>query len=266
MSLSAAERTQALAVARAAAVAAGEIQLAALGRLDRATVRTKSARRDLVTEVDLASERCLVEHLRAAFPDHDIESEEEVRDAPSDRPRWFLDPLDGTVNFVHGLPFFAVSMGLWLDGVPEVAVVHLPRLGETFHAVHGGGAWLGTERLAVSRCEVLADAIVATGFPYRRAELEPNNLANWDALFLQVRDLRRMGSAAIDLAYTAAGRVDAYWELWLAPHDVAAGGLLVREAGGLVTDLAGGEDWLRGGRVLAGGAPLHAALRERLRG
>jgi myo-inositol-1(or 4)-monophosphatase len=264
VSLPESERVRALAVALEAAREAGEIQRTALGAIDRGTVQTKSARRDLVTEIDVASERCLVERLRAAFPGHDIEAEEEVRDAPSDRPRWFLDPLDGTVNFVHGLPMFGVSMALWFQGVPEVAVVHAPRLGETFHATLGGGAWLGEQRLAVSPCRELPDAIVATGFPYRRAELEPNNLANWNALFLQVRDLRRMGSAALDLAYTAAGRIDAFWELWLAPHDVAAGGLLVREAGGLVSDLDGGEDWLRGGHIVAGGAALHAALRARL--
>lgn len=265
MSLSRSEREHARDVALGAARAAGELLLGYLGHLDRARIGTKSAARDLVTEADLASERCLVAVLRAAFPTHAIESEEAVRDAASTQPRWFLDPLDGTVNFVHGLPCFAVSMGLIVDGVPEVAVVHAPRLGETFHAVREGGAFLGNERLTVSPCQDLGEAILATGFPYRRAELANNNLANFCGLFLDVRDLRRMGSAALDLAYVAAGRFDAYWELHLAPHDVAAGALLVREAGGRVADLDGGEDWLRGGHVLAAGPGLFDGLRKRLR-
>lgn len=264
MSLAPAEQARAREVALEAARAAGEIQLAYFERLDRSRIGSKSAARDLVTEVDLASERCLVERLRAAFPAHSIESEEAVRDAPARGPRWFLDPLDGTVNFVHGLPSFAVSLGLLVDGQPEVGVVHAARLGETFHAVRGGGAFLGQRRLAVSRAASLAEALLATGFPYRRQDPRTNNVANFTGLIGEVRDLRRMGSAALDLAYVAAGRFDGFWELGLAPHDVAAGALLVREAGGLVSDLEGGEDWLRSGRIVAAGAGLHATLRARL--
>jgi myo-inositol-1(or 4)-monophosphatase len=264
VSLSAREREEARTVALAAARAAGESLRATLGRLDPARIGTKSAARDLVTEADVQSERILVDALRRAFPGHAIEAEEEVKDADDGRPRWFLDPLDGTVNYVHRLPFFAVSMGLLVEGVPEVAVVHAPALGETFHAVRGGGAFVGEERLSVRPTRTLGEAILATGFPYRRSELRPNNLENFSALFLECRDLRRFGSAALDLAYVAAGRLDAYWELWLAPHDVAAGALLVREAGGLVTDLEGGEGWLRDGHILAAGAALHALLRPRL--
>jgi myo-inositol-1(or 4)-monophosphatase len=229
-------------------------------------VRSKSAERDLVTEADLEAERCLVAHLRQAFPEHAIEAEEETRDRDDARPRWFLDPLDGTVNFVHGLPIFAVSAGLWVGGRPEVGVVHVPRLDETFGATRGGGAWLDGAQLSVSPVERLAEAVLATGFPYRRNELPNNNLENFSRFFLEVRGLRRMGSAAVDLAYVAAGRLDGFWELHLAPHDVAAGGLLVREAGGRVTDFEGGEGWLRGGRIVAAGPGLHEAIRSRLRG
>lgn len=263
------ERERARAVALEAAREAGELLLGSLGRLDRTRIGRKSAQRDLVTELDLAAERLLVRALREAFPAHAIEAEEEVQDAAGDGPRWFLDPLDGTVNFVHGLPCFAVSLGLLVEGVPEVAVVHAPRLGETFHAVRGGGAYLrdarGETRLAVSDTARLGEAILGTGFPYRRNELSPNNLENFARLFGQVRDLRRMGSAALDLAWTAAGRLDGFWELYLSPHDVAAGALLVREAGGRVSDLDGGEAWLRGGHILAAGPELHAALLGQLR-
>lgn len=261
--MGAAEAARALDVAEAAAREAGELLLRHLGRLDPAALGRKSSLRDLVTRADLESERCIVARLRAAFPEHAIEAEEEVHDAPGeDRgPRWFLDPLDGTVNFVHRLPVFAVSLALYEDGEPRVAVVHAPRLGETFTAVRGGGAFLDGERLRVSQTAELGEAVLATGFPYRRGDPERDNLRNFNALFPLVRGMRRMGSAAIDLAYTAAGRLDGYWELGLAPHDVAAGALLVREAGGLVSDLEGGESWLRGGAIVAGGAALQGVLR-----
>ena len=258
------DQARALDVARRAAREAGELLLGYYGRLDGNRLGHKSAPRDLVTEADLASEHLLVRRLRAAFPDHRIEAEEEVQDRDDGAPRWFVDPLDGTVNFVHGLPSFAVSIGLYVDGVPEVAVVHAPMLRETFAAVRGGGATRDDTALSVSGASRLGDAVLATGFPYRRNELAHNNLANFARFFPDVRGMRRMGSAALDLAYTAAGRLDGYWELHLSPYDVAAGALLVREAGGVVTDADGGEDWLRGGSIVAAGPALHPHLLERI--
>ena len=264
--MNASERDRARDMMIDAAREAGEILLDHLGRLDPARIGRKSSARDLQTEADLASERHLVQRVRDAFPEHAIEAEEVVRDADDGdgRPRWFIDPLDGTTNFVHGLPMFAVSAGLIENGVPEVAVVRVPLLDETFHATRGGGAFLGDRALRVAPTESLGDAILATGFPYRRGELEHDNLANLQAFFYDVRGLRRMGSAAIDLAYTAAGRFDGFWELHLAPHDVAGGALLVREAGGLVTDADGGDDWLRGATIVAAGEALHERIRERV--
>ncbi len=251
-----------------AAHAAGRVLMDHLGRLRPSDVASKGVRRDLVTAADLASERELVARLRAACPTHRIESEEEVRDAriadESQELRWFLDPLDGTINFVHQLPVFAVSMGLMRGRTPLVGVVHAPRLDETFAARRGGGATLNGKPIAVSRCEELADAILATGFPYRRGELPHDNLANFQSFFREVRGIRRMGSAAVDLAYVAAGRLDGFWELHLAPHDVAAGALLVREAGGVVSDADLGEDWLRGGHIVAAPAALHGLIAARV--
>jgi myo-inositol-1(or 4)-monophosphatase len=246
---------------------AGELQLGKLGQVG--DVRSKSIDRDLVTEVDVACERLLVERLRAVVPSHAIEAEEEVHDAVRDGLRWFIDPLDGTVNYVHRLPLFGISAALYDGATPLLGVVHAPRLGETFLALAGRGAWLvdgpgAAQRLSVSRTTELGDAILGTGFPYRRSELRHSNLANFGRFFHDVRDLRRMGSAALDLAFVAAGRLDGFWELHLAPHDVAAGALLVREAGGVVTDADGGEDWLRGGHIVAAGAPLAALIRPRL--
>lgn len=262
------ERRLALAVAAGAARRAGTLLMDAFERIDREDLTRKSSSRDLVTEADVASERLLVGELRAAFPDHAIEAEEETSDAPSDAPRWFLDPLDGTVNFVHRVPFFCVSMGLYLGKEPQVAVVHAPLLGETFLAVAGGGAWSEHARgggpLKTSRASQLSEAVLATGFPYRREQLENSNLGNFDSLFYDLRGIRRFGSAALDLAYVAAGRLDGYWELHLAPHDLAGGALLVREAGGLVTDARGGDDWLRGGSIVAAGRALQPTLLVRI--
>ena len=258
------EDARALAVAVEAAEAAGRVLLEHFGRLDPAAIGTKSTPRDLVTAADIESERGIVARLRAEFPGHAIEAEEEVRDAEDERPRWFLDPLDGTVNFVHRLPAFAVSVALWRAGAPRVAVVHVPLLRETFSARAGAGAFLGGERIRVSATARLSDAILATGFPYRRAEGLADNLDNVNRFYRDVRDLRRMGSAAVDLAYVAAGRMDGFWELALAPHDVAAGGLLVREAGGIVQDAEGGDDWLRGGHIVATNRALFEAVRSRV--
>lgn len=265
MALSETEEARCLELATEMAREAGGVLLEHLGRLDPLEITSKSAARDLVTAADVASERHLVARLREAFPDHHIESEEEVQDDPdASGPRWFVDPLDGTVNFVHRLPCFGVSMGLWVDGEPRVAVVHAPRLEETFTARAGAGACLNGRPIHVSAVDALGDALLATGFPYRRSELEHSNLENFGRFYHEVRDLRRMGSAAIDLCYLADGRLDGFWELHLSPHDVAAGGLIVREAGGLVTDADGGEDWLRGGSLVAAGPGLHGAILERV--
>ncbi len=260
------DRERVLAAAEKIARGAGAILMEHYGRLKPEQVTSKDVERDLVTAADLASERWIVARLRAEFPEHAIEAEEETRDArgSEDELRWFLDPLDGTVNFVHQLPVFCVSMGLYRGTTPEVAVVHAPRLGETFWATRGGGAYLDGRRLQVSATRELKDAILATGFPYKRAGVPHNNLANFGRFFYDIRGERRFGSAALDLCYVAAGRFDGYFELQLAPHDVAAGALIVREAGGVVSDAGGGQDWLRAGHIVASGPDLHEAIRSRV--
>lgn len=243
---------------------AGALLLEHLGRLGAGDVGAKSAGRDLVTIADVAGEEMLVEGLKRAFPEDAIEAEETGVRAVGERT-WFVDPLDGTVNFVHRLPMFGVSLGCWRDGEPELAVVHLPRLGECFTAARGHGAFLNGCPIRVSATARLEEALLATGFPYRRHLLLDNNLENFQRLFLRQRGIRRMGSAAADLAYVAAGRLDAFWELHLSPWDVAAGGLLVREAGGVVDTIVPGGDWLRGRNLVAGPAPLVAAIQRVLR-
>lgn len=237
-------------------VAAGELHLQLLGQISPEEVGRKSSQRDLVTAADVGAERLVVERLRALGDGAAIEAEEETSDLRSEGLRWFLDPLDGTVNFVHGIPNFSVSLALYRGVEPILGVVHAPRLGETFVAARGAGSWLleparGPQRLRASATAELSEAILATGFPYRRGELPNSNLENFGRFFYDVRGLRRLGSAALDLAYVAAGRLDGFWELHLSPFDVAAGALLVREAGGTVQDFSGGGDWLRGGEILA---------------
>ena len=256
----------ALEVAIESAKEAGDLLLEGFRRLGEGAVRSKGVERDLVTDLDIASERLLVKQIKRAFPDHAFEGEEEAID-PVDvgGPRWILDPLDGTINFVHGLPAFAVSVALYLDDSPLVGVIHAPLLNETFSAVLGEGARGPGGPLKVRQTEKLSEAVLATGFPYGRNELEHDNLANFGRFFYDVRGLRRMGSAAVDLAYVAAGRFDGFWELHLGPHDVAAGALIVKEAGGLVSDGSGGGGWLRGGSVVAAGPHLHPQILERVK-
>ncbi len=256
---------EALELAESVAREAGDILLEYLGRLGSADIRSKSVSRDLVTAADVASERHIVQRIRERFPSHAIEAEEEVHELGSEGPRWIIDPLDGTVNFVHSIPCFCVSIALYIGNQPLAAVVHAPVLRETFCAALGGGARLNGRELSVTGTTSLGDALLATGFPYRRNELANNNLANFIELSPDVRGMRRLGSAALDLAYTAAGRLDGFWELHLSAHDVAAGALLVREAGGVVTDFDGGEDWLYGGHILAAGPSLQTVLRSRVR-
>jgi myo-inositol-1(or 4)-monophosphatase len=263
------DTADALAFAVDTARAAGEVVLRLDGPLPgsrRGQAPRMKGPRDPVTAADLASERLIVERLRARWPDAAIVAEEETRDAAGDGLTFYVDPLDGTVNFSQAHPFFAVSIALYRGSEPLVAVVHAPRLRETFAARAGGGATLNGERLAVSDKVRLEDALLATGFAYRRNELPDDNVQHVVDFVLRVRDLRRCGSAALDLAYVAAGRLDGFWEPHLNPWDVAAGALLVREAGGLVTGMDGGAAWLHGGSILAAPAALHAAMARVLAG
>jgi myo-inositol-1(or 4)-monophosphatase len=223
------------------AQAAGEELLAREGHLHRADARRKGLSRDLVSEADLAAERVIL----AGIPAGDrVLAEESGGPDDVDAPGrlWIVDPLDGTVNYLHGLPFWAVSIGVFEGGVPTAAVVHSPRLGLTFTAARGEGAWLSGQRLEVSHTDQIGEALLATGFSYNRNVHPDNNMQSFQRLALAAADVRRLGSAALDLAFVAAGRLDGFWELHLGPWDVAAGLLLIREAGGRVSDYHGRED------------------------
>ena len=229
----------------------------------------KKGFRDLVTTADRASEERLISGLGSLFPDDSIYSEESGDVSIGGDRRWILDPLDGTTNFAHGHPFFSISAGLWDPQGPLAAVIHAPLLGETWWAVRNQGAWHhpvagGVNSLQIKKSSELSSALLATGFSYGRKELSHGALQVFEGLLQDAREIRRGGSACLDLAHTASGVFDLFWEFRLAPHDVAAGALLVLEAGGRVTDGLGGEDWLHGGSIIAGCPELHDEVLARV--
>jgi myo-inositol-1(or 4)-monophosphatase len=212
---------------------------------------------DIVTEADRASEKLVVERLRSHFPNHGIVAEEGGGHRSASEYCWYVDPLDGTTNFAHGFPVFNVSIGLTRDGAPIAGVVYDPTRQELFTAERGAGAFLNNRRMRVSGCRKLDDSLSATGFPSRKRHHNVN-IHFYYQLAMASHGVRRSGSAAIDLAYVAAGRLDFFWEFGLSPWDMAAGVLLVEEAGGRVTDMHSGPHQLLGSdHVLADNALLH---------
>lgn len=220
---------------------------------------------DLVTEADRASEALIAERLSAAFPEHRIVGEEGiagVSGAPDDAAyAWIVDPLDGTTNFAHGYPHFAVSIALACEGLVILGAVYDPMRDELFLAERGYGATLNDRPLRVSPAETLIRALLATGFSYDLSERGPQ-LAIWNAMQAQCQGIRRDGAAALNLCYVAAGRLDGFWERPLQPWDMAAGSLIVEEAGGIVTDYTGGPFTAFGDGVLAGPARIHEAMQS----
>lgn len=217
--------------------------------------------RDLITAADRASEELILTWLSQHHPDDRVLSEERGGDSSDLSGRlWIVDPLDGTTNYAHNHPMYAVSIALYIDGVPELGVIEAPALHRTWWASRGEGAFCNGERIFISKTTSLPESLLATGFSYKRQELSMGALEIFGKLLVESRDIRRGGSAAIDLADTARGVFDGFWEFHLAPHDVAAGALLVREAGGVVTDVSGGDDWLTGGSIVAGGSAIHQYL------
>lgn len=228
------------------------------------TIESKAVRNDLVTEADRASEALIVHRLRDAFPESSILGEESGVHHGSNGQRWIVDPLDGTTNFAHGYPPFCVSIGYEEEGVLVAGVIYAPKLDECFTARRGGGAALNGSPIRVSRIETLAEGLACTGFAPRQRE---RNLPEFAMMMDVVHAVRRDGSAALDLAYVAAGRFDCFWEYGLQAWDIAAGTLIIREAGGRVTGIDGAEVALAGEHVMATNGKVHdemlALFRER---
>jgi myo-inositol-1(or 4)-monophosphatase len=246
-----------------AARKAGSIISRASSDLDKLTVRRKR-QNDFVSEVDHAAEDAIISVLRDAYPDHGILAEESGASKSRSEYVWMIDPLDGTTNFLHGFPQYCVSIGLMHKGVAQQAVVFDPNRNELFTATRGVGAYLNDRRIRVSKTDHLEDALIGTGFPYREVGHVDGYLRMFKNMTQSCSGIRRPGAAALDLAWVAAGRLDGFWEIGLSPWDMAAGALLVREAGGLVGDLAGEERFLDSGRVVASNAKIFAAMLKTL--
>lgn len=277
-----------LSVARMAARAGAAVIVKSMRGGSRIPYESK-ARHDYVTAVDREAEEAIVQVVRDEFPGHAILAEEADRAVPGTGCRWIIDPLDGTTNFIHGFPVFSVAIAA--ADIPDgehgeggrpgagsepsrpaldpadiaVAVVHDPMRGETFTAVRGEGARLNGEPILVSRATALDQCLLATGFPFRSQEHLPAYLKIFADLHRATQGIRRPGSAALDLSYLAAGRVDGFFEFALAPWDMAAGTLLIREAGGVVKSFTGADDFLQTGHILAGPAPIAEKILEVVR-
>ncbi len=220
---------------------------------------------DLVTEADREAESAIVGALRRVFPLHDVLAEESDYGRSTSRYRWIIDPLDGTTNYAHGFPWFAISIALEVDGQVTHGAIFNPVHDEFFYAQRGEGAWLNDIPLRVSKTPRLEDGLIATGFPYDRKTSPVNNLDHFTRFQGTAQACRRAGAASLDLANTAAGRLDGYWEMKLKPWDVAAGKLLVEEAGGMVTDFDGNRFDIYGFECLASNGLIHQEMIDILR-
>lgn len=253
-------------IALRAARTAGNIIVRAMERMDTIQITEKS-KNDFVTEIDAQAEQAIIETIRSAYPHHGILAEESGKH-DGDETVWIIDPLDGTTNYIHGFPHFAISIAVQHKGRLEHALIFDPVKQETFIASRGDGARLNDKRIRVSKRSGLEGALLGTGFPFRQVDMLEPYIRTMKTLMPQTVGIRRAGSAALDLAYVAAGRLDGFWEFGLGAWDIAAGALLVQEAGGLVSDCQGGENYLSTGEVVAGAPkvfkPLLQAVRSEL--
>jgi myo-inositol-1(or 4)-monophosphatase len=246
-------------IAIRAARRAGELMIRQLNQLESLKV-TEKGKNEFVTQVDKGAEAAIIEVIRDHYPDHAILAEESGA-AGDHEFQWIIDPLDGTTNYVHGFPVFCVSIAVMRRGELEHGVVYDPLRQEIFSATRGQGAQLDGRRIRVSKRTTIQQALVATGFPYRANLVHIDRyLGMLKAVMLEASGVRRPGSAALDLCYVAAGRVDAFFELGLAKWDIAAGALIIREAGGRISDFRGGDGYLDSGNVVAGNPKVYAAL------
>ena len=251
-------------VARAAVLEAGELIRKHVGNRSSISVTLKGPS-DFVTQIDRACEELIIGAIRSRFPDHHIMAEESTNDGFQEGITWIIDPLDGTTNFIHGFPFVAISVAVCENGVPLVGLVLDPLREELFSAARGAGAFMNGEPIRVRESATPGDALIATGFPYRTRKIIEPYLASLRHIFEVVSGIRRAGAAALDLAYVAAGRVDGFWEPGLAPWDVAAGALLVQEAGGVVSDFWGNGHHIANGHIVAGTPVVQPFLLEQVK-
>ncbi len=252
-----------LKTAVSAARLAGDIIIKNLGNLSKEDVQAKQAF-DFVTKVDRWSEAVIMQTIREKFPSHRFLTEETLKQEDTGNYRWIIDPLDGTTNYIHSYPMFSVSIALEYESEIIIGVVFDPLKDELFHAVRGGGSFLNNRKISASGVKDLESSLIATGFPFRAKEMIDHYLGAFREIFHEVSDIRRAGSAAIDLSYVAAGRFEGFFELKLSPWDIAAGALLIEEAGGVITDFGGGKEYLATGNVVAGNRDIHPKVLEKV--
>ncbi len=249
-------------IALRAARKAGDIIARATEKVDLLEIEQKGEN-DFVTEIDKAAEKEIIYHISKAHPDHAFFGEEGgLQGNPDSEYQWVIDPLDGTTNFIRGIPHFAISIACFYKGQPEHAVIFDPIRQEEFIASRGRGAQLNGHRIRVSSRKSLDGALIGTGIPYKSRSEEhiPAYTSSLEAVAKQTAGIRRAGAASLDLAYVAAGRLDGFWEIGLNRWDLAAGVLLIREAGGLIGDFSGGSDYLDSGNIVAGNPKCFKAL------
>lgn len=246
-------------IAQKAAFAAGEVITRHLYKLNDLQVTEKEANH-FVSEVDIKAEHVIIDLIRKSYPDHAILTEESGFHEGNDECTWIIDPLDGTHNYIHGVPHYAVSIGVQIKNRIEHAVIYDPQKNECFSASRGDGAQCNDRRIRVSSRNFLKEALLSASFSSHDLQSQEKYLAVFSAFFGKCLGLRRMGSAALDLAYVAAGRFDGFWGFGLQPWDLAAGSLLIKESGGLVGDLQGGEEYLKTGQITAGNPKIFKAL------
>ncbi len=239
-----------------AAKLAGEVLLRNLGKLSKEDIGLKQAS-DFVTRVDKESEVLIISILKERFPDHFFLAEESARAPETEQYRWIIDPLDGTTNYIHQFPVFCISIALEYKREIVLGVVYEPLRDELFSSEKGRGAFLNNAPISVSSVRSLKDCLITTGFPFRKKETIDSYLNLFKNVFLRISDMRRAGSAALDLAYLACGRCEGFFEIGLSPWDIAAGSILIKEAGGVITDFSGGDEYLATGNVIAGVPSVH---------
>ncbi len=245
-------------IAVRAARSAGEIILRSADKASHLAVDSKG-KNDFATEIDRLAEKEIISIIKAAYPEHSILAEESGEHAGNDFV-WIIDPLDGTTNFIHGFPQYAVSIALKYKDRIEIGVVYDPQRDELFTAKRGGGAMLNNRRLRVTALTSMKGALIGTGFPFKVPQHLDAYLAMFRAITIDSAGIRRAGSAALDLAYLAAGRLDAFWEIELKEWDMAAGILLVKEAGGVATDFSFKDNYLASGNLIAGSPRMHQLM------
>lgn len=258
------DKSQFLGTAFRAAMLAGEHIVKSLGNISKTDIDIKQAS-DFVTSVDRESENIILRTIKDKFPDHHFLAEESVDKATTGQYRWIIDPLDGTTNFIHQYPVFSVSIALEYEGDIILGLVYDPLREELFTAEKGKGSFLNGVSFHVSSISDLNGCLISTGFPFRQKEVIDDYLKLFKNIFYKVSDIRRAGSAAIDLVHIACGRCDGFFEIGLGPWDIAAGSLIIQEAGGIVSDFSGGSDYLITGNVVAASPAIHSKLLEEVK-